>query len=97
MSPLQFAVRASVQSYTAKLENIVHFANAALCSTKSWRRSSVINEVFANAKERMTKALDAARDSFATIRTGRANPALLQDVMVDYYAVSSSPRTTRAR
>ena len=45
----------------------------------------MINEVFADAKERMTKALDAAKESFATVRTGRANPALLQNIQVDYY------------
>lgn len=45
----------------------------------------MINEVFADAKERMTKALDAAKESFATVRTGRANPALLQNLAVDYY------------
>lgn len=45
----------------------------------------MIEEVFADAKERMTKALDAAKESFATVRTGRANPSLLQNLMVDYY------------
>lgn len=45
----------------------------------------MIDEVFADAKDRMTKALEAARESFATVRTGRANPALLQNVLVDYY------------
>jgi len=33
----------------------------------------------------MTKAIEAARESFATVRTGRANPSLLQGVQVDYY------------
>ncbi len=33
----------------------------------------------------MTKAVEAAKESFATVRTGRANPALLQNLMVDYY------------
>src|SRR5690606_10488826 len=33
----------------------------------------------------MTKAVEAARESFATVRTGRANPSLLQGVQVDYY------------
>nr|WP_243752950.1 ribosome recycling factor [Leucobacter ruminantium] len=33
----------------------------------------------------MTKAVDAAKESFATVRTGRANPALLQNLQVDYY------------
>ncbi|NLB46201.1 MAG: ribosome recycling factor [Microbacteriaceae bacterium] len=45
----------------------------------------MIDEIFAEAKERMTKAIEAARESFATVRTGRANPSLLQNVMVDYY------------
>lgn len=45
----------------------------------------MIDDVFAEAKDRMTKAVDAAREGFATIRTGRANPSLLQGVMVDYY------------
>lgn len=45
----------------------------------------MIDEVFADVKDRMTKAVQAARESFATVRTGRANPALLQNVQVDYY------------
>lgn len=45
----------------------------------------MIDEVFADVKERMSKALEAARDGFATVRTGRANPSLLQGVQVDYY------------
>lgn len=45
----------------------------------------MIDEVFAEAKDRMTKAITAAHESFATVRTGRANPALLQNVQVDYY------------
>lgn len=45
----------------------------------------MINEVFANAKERMNKAIEAAKESFATVRTGRATPALLQNLNVDYY------------
>ncbi|GAB2570013.1 ribosome recycling factor [Leucobacter ruminantium] len=45
----------------------------------------MIEEVFADVRERMTKAVDAAKESFATVRTGRANPALLQNLQVDYY------------
>ncbi|WP_370664147.1 ribosome recycling factor [Acaryochloris thomasi] len=33
----------------------------------------------------MKKAVEAARRSFNTIRTGRANPSLLDRIMVDYY------------
>jgi len=45
----------------------------------------VIEEVFADVKDRMNKAVESAKENFATVRTGRANPALLQNVQVDYY------------
>ncbi len=45
----------------------------------------MITDVLAEAKEKMDKAVEAAKDDFATVRTGRANPALFQKVMVDYY------------
>ena len=45
----------------------------------------MIDEVFAELKDRMEKAVEAARESFATVRTGRANPSLLQNIQVDYY------------
>jgi ribosome recycling factor len=45
----------------------------------------VISDVLAEAKEKMDKALEAAKDDFGTVRTGRANPALFQKVLVDYY------------
>lgn len=45
----------------------------------------MIDEVFADVKDRMTKAVESAREGFATVRTGRANPSLLQNLLVDYY------------
>ena len=36
-------------------------------------------------KEKMTKSLNALGNEFASIRAGRANPAVLDKVMVDYY------------
>src|ERR1700712_2687742 len=33
----------------------------------------------------MTKSVDAAKDDFANVRTGRANPALFQKILIDYY------------
>jgi ribosome recycling factor len=38
-----------------------------------------------DAKERMDAALDAMRREFATVRTGKATPALLDTVRVDAY------------
>jgi ribosome recycling factor len=45
----------------------------------------VITDVLAEAREKMDKAVEAAKDDFGTVRTGRANPALFQKVLVDYY------------
>lgn len=38
-----------------------------------------------NAKEKMTKSLVALDKELATIRAGRANPAILDKIQVDYY------------
>ena len=38
-----------------------------------------------SAKEKMNKSLNALGNEFASIRAGRANPAVLDKVMVDYY------------
>ena len=38
-------------------------------------------------EERMEKTLNVLADNFANVRAGRANPAILNKVMVDYYGV----------
>jgi ribosome recycling factor len=45
----------------------------------------VIDETLLEAEEKMEKALDVAKDDFATIRTGRANPNMFSKILVDYY------------
>ena len=45
----------------------------------------MISDVLTEARDKMGKAVDVAKDDFATVRTGRANPALFQKVLVDYY------------
>ena len=47
--------------------------------------SAVIEEIVEDADERMGKTLDALQHAFAKIRTGRANPSLLDTVFVEYY------------
>ncbi|CAM3749390.1 ribosome recycling factor [Alkalicoccus chagannorensis] len=41
--------------------------------------------VFADAKEKMNKSIDAFTRELSTIRAGRANPSLLDRVQVEYY------------
>jgi ribosome recycling factor len=45
----------------------------------------MIKELIEDARERMTKSVDAIRHEFSSVRTGRASPALLDRVNVDYY------------
>jgi len=45
----------------------------------------VISDVLADTKDKMAKALEVAKDDFATVRTGRANPLMFQKILVDYY------------
>ena len=47
----------------------------------------MFEELMTELEERMDKALDALKDEFATIRTGRANVSLLEGLTVDYYGV----------
>ena len=41
------------------------------------------------AKEKMNKSLNALGNEFASIRAGRANPGVLDKVMVDYYGAAT--------
>ncbi len=45
----------------------------------------MIEETLAEATDKMDKAVEVAKEDFATIRTGRATPALFSKVLVDYY------------
>ena len=45
----------------------------------------MISDALAEAKEKMSKAVEVCKDDFATVRTGRANPALFEKIMVEYY------------
>jgi ribosome recycling factor len=45
----------------------------------------VIRELLDEAEAKMDAAVEHVQGEFATVRTGRANPAILHRVMVDYY------------
>lgn len=47
----------------------------------------MINEVLADTEDRMQKAVEALRLDLTSVRTGRASPALVDRVMVDYYGM----------
>ena len=44
-----------------------------------------IDDLIQDATRRMDKSVEAAQTEFSTLRTGRASPALLDRVQIDYY------------
>jgi ribosome recycling factor len=54
--------------------------------------SELIDELLEDAGDRMSKSVDATNHEFASVRTGRASPALLDRVHVDYYGASTPLR-----
>ena len=50
----------------------------------------MISEILATTGEKMAKAVEFAKEDFATVRTGRANPQMFQKIMVDYYGTPTA-------
>ena len=53
---------------------------------------SLIDELLQDAREHMDKSVDSTRHKFGSVRTGRASPALLERVNVDYYGAQTPLR-----
>lgn len=51
---------------------------------------NVINDIKKDAEVRMEKCVEAFKNNISKIRTGRASPAILDGIMVDYYG-SATP------
>ena len=49
----------------------------------------MVKEFLQDAEERMRKAVEALQSDLRAIRTGRANPALLNHLTIDYYGVQT--------
>jgi ribosome recycling factor len=50
---------------------------------------AAIEDFLADAKRRMDKSIEATHHEFNSIRTGRASPALLDRITIDYYGTST--------
>ncbi|UCD37396.1 MAG: ribosome recycling factor [Fidelibacterota bacterium] len=53
----------------------------------------MINELHADAKARMDQTIEHVRQELATLRTGRANPRMVDHVKVEYYGSQQSLKT----
>ena len=49
----------------------------------------MIDELLEDAQDRMAKSVESIRHEFGSVRTGRASPALLDRIMVDYYGATT--------
>ena len=49
-------------------------------------------EILSAATEKMEKAINSMKKEFANVRTGRANPLILERVMVEYYGTPTPLR-----
>ncbi len=49
-----------------------------------------VDDVLSDADSKMSKALEVMKRDLGSLRTGRATPALLENVMVDYYGVPTA-------
>lgn len=55
----------------------------------------MIDEALFEAEEKMERAIEHAKEEFATIRTGRATPAMFGKIVIDYYG-TPTPLTQMA-
>jgi ribosome recycling factor len=55
----------------------------------------MIDETLFDAEEKMEKAVSAAKEDLATLRTGRANPNMFGRIIIDYYG-APTPLTQMA-
>ncbi len=49
----------------------------------------MINDILNEADQKMDKSVEATREEFATIRAGRANPAMFAKLTADYYGTQT--------
>jgi ribosome recycling factor len=49
----------------------------------------MIQDILADAEQRMSKAMDALNRDLSTIRTGRASPSLVERLVVEYYGAQT--------
>lgn len=54
--------------------------------------SEAVEQLFKTGEEKMEKAISQLKREFATVRTGRANPSILDKVQVDYYGTPTPLR-----
>ena len=52
--------------------------------------NELVEPVLQDTRERMAKVIEHAKSEFASVRTGRASSALIENLMVDYYGADTA-------
>jgi ribosome recycling factor len=75
-----------------KGKKINHFAENRLCLSfiSTPEEAVMIDDLIRESKQRMQGALDVLEDDLIAIRTGRASPALVEKLQVEYYGSNLS-------
>ena len=55
--------------------------------------NELVDLVMEDTRERMARALEHVKAEFATVRTGRASSALIENLIVDYYGTETALRS----
>jgi ribosome recycling factor len=84
-----FQTIASVQSFLAVPSRFAGPVLSFSLRTKPLFASEAIQEIEEDAKDRMAKSIDSVKMNLGTVRTGRANSAMLDRVKVPYYGVET--------
>jgi ribosome recycling factor len=51
--------------------------------------SELTDELIEDGRDRMAKSVESTKHEFSSVRTGRASPALLDRIIVDYYGTAT--------
>ena len=54
--------------------------------------AGALDKVYKDSQDKMEKAVASLKEEMGTIRTGRASPALLDRIKVDYYGAPTDLR-----
>jgi len=50
----------------------------------------MLNEIYDETKQNMEKSLEALKRDYGTLRTGKVNPAILDNITIDYYGTQTA-------
>ncbi|CAN8073141.1 unnamed protein product [Agarophyton chilense] len=78
-----------IHTFSRPPEFRLPLSNRSRIYTSQIRCELTKNETATKSEERMKKTMESLQSNFNTVRTGRANPSILDRVMVSYYGAET--------